>query len=89
MGENNLKVEELEKNEEKEIKKESIERNTNDNEIKKKSKKRIIIISSIIAIIVLFLIIISTIFALLNINNSNIVSGVKKEGIDVSGLSKE
>lgn len=89
MGENNLKVEELEKNEEKETKEESTENNTNDNEIKKKSKKKIIIISSIIAIIVLFLIIISTIFALLNINNSNIVSGVKIEGIDVSGLSKE
>ena len=89
MGENNLKVEELEKNEEKETKEESTENNTNDNEIKKKSKKKIIIISSIIAIIVLFLIIISTIFALLNINNSNIVSGVKIEGIDVSGLPKE
>lgn len=42
-----------------------------------------------ILIISVCFIIFSVIFAILNINNSNIVKGVKIEGIDVSGLSKE
>ena len=40
----------------------------------------------IIAIIILF---ISTIFALVNINNNKIISGISISGIDVSGLSKD
>ena len=53
---------------------------------KKFNKKKYIII----AIIVLFLIlVISTIFAFLNINNEEIISGVSIKGIAVSGLSKE
>ena len=31
----------------------------------------------------------SIIFAILNINNSNIINGIKIEGIDVSGLTRE
>ena len=58
-------------------------------EKKPKNKKRRIIILSVIGIILLLAIIFSTIFALLNINNEKIVSGVKIQGIDVSGLSKE
>ena len=42
-----------------------------------------------IAIIIVVAILFSTIFALVNINNENIVSGVYIAGIDVSGLSKE
>lgn len=52
-----------------------------------KSKKIIPIL--VLSILILLAIIISTIFAFININNRNIVSGVKIEGIDVSGLSKE
>lgn len=52
---------------------------------KKKYIKRIIIISIIALIIIIF----STIFALLNINNEKIVSGVSISGIAVSGLDAE
>lgn len=58
--------------------------------IKKEThKKKNILPIIIIGIVLLILIILSTIFALININNTNIVSGVKIEGIDVSGLSRE
>ena len=50
------------------------------------NKKAILIVTFII---IFLLILLSTIFAFININNTNIVSGVKIEGIDVSGLSKE
>lgn len=53
---------------------------------KSKKIKYILIITTIIAILIIF---ISIIFALININNSNIISGISIEGIDVSGLSKE
>lgn len=43
----------------------------------------------IIGLIVLMLAIFSIIFALMNIDNNNIINGVKIEGIDVSGLSRE
>ena len=51
------------------------------------NNKKILLI--IFLIIVFFIIMFSTIFAFININNTNIVSGVKIEGIDVSGLSKK
>ena len=53
---------------------------------KKKRKKQIIILSIIIIVIALF---VSTIFALVNINNDKIMSGISIAGIDMSGLSKE
>lgn len=56
---------------------------------KEKNNKKIIMISIILAIIAVFAILFSTIFSLININNKDIVSGVKIEGIDVSRLSKE
>ena len=59
-----------------------------ENEPKKKSKK-IIIISIIILSIIIILGILSTIFALLNINNTNIMNGINVNGIDISNLSKE
>lgn len=43
----------------------------------------------IIGLILLILAIFSIIFALMNIDNNNIISGVKIEGIDVSGLTRE
>lgn len=55
---------------------------------KPKKKKTKIVILSILGIIILLGIIFSTIFALINMNNEKIISGVKIQGIDVSGLSK-
>ena len=73
--------------------------NTKENSKKKKIKsgnieevkeqKRKIIPIIVIGIIFVAIIIFSTIFALININNTNIVSGVKINGIDVAGLSRE
>lgn len=56
---------------------------------KAKRKKRLIITGIILGIIILVGLLFSTIFALININNSKIISGVKIEGIEVSGLSKD
>lgn len=51
-----------------------------------KNKKNIKLISIVFAIII---VIFSVIFAITNINNANITKGVKIEGIDVSGLTRE
>lgn len=61
--------------------------NTGKKEKDEYKKRKIKWIVPIIIIIGIGLI--STVFALININNSNIVSGVSIKGIDVSGLSKE
>ena len=53
---------------------------------KKKRKKAIITFLILVIVIALF---VSTIFALVNINNNKIMSGISIAGIDVSGLSKE
>ena len=53
---------------------------------KKNTLKKIIISIIIVAIVAL---IFSTVFALTNINNEKIISGVTIKGIDVSGLTKE
>ena len=66
--------------------KENIEKS---NTPKEKDKKKIILASIISAIIILALLLFSTIFALINLNNNKIVSGVKIEGIEVSNLSKD
>lgn len=57
----------------------------NNNQTKSKKMSLYFIIPSIILFILLVLL--STIFALININNSNIIRGVFIQGIDVSGLS--
>ena len=73
---------------------------TEEEPIKKKCRKRKKInikkigenktlLATIIFIIILVIMIFSVIFAILNINNNNILNGVKIEGIDVSGLSRE
>lgn len=49
------------------------------------STKKIIILTALI----IFLLVLSTIFAVLNINNSNIISGVFIENINISNLTKE
>ena len=88
--ENKEKVEKVEeknkqKNKEEKIPKES----KNKEKIKayKSSKKSNLLI--IIGILLFMLAIFSIIFALINIDNNNIIDGVKIEGIDVSKLSKE
>ena len=92
MEKESLKLEEPEKkeinSEEQKNKDTEKTKNNKKSEELKKSKKGIIIIS-IIGIIIFIAIVFSTIFAIININNNNIVSGVKIEGISVSGLSRE
>lgn len=56
---------------------------------KVKSKKKHILCIVLISLVFIIGLVLSTIFAILNINNNNIVSGVKIEGIDVSGLTRE
>ena len=96
----NVKKENTEANEDKEIKEnkqEDIKKVDNfkvKEEVTTKSKhekesevsyKKILII----ALSIISLLFISTIFAILNINNSNIISGVHIENVNLSGLSKE
>lgn len=52
-------------------------------------KRKKLLIPSIVAIVIVFAIFFSTIFALVNLNQNHIISGVSIAGIDVSGLSKE
>ena len=73
------KVEESSKKLEKDIKK-------MDN---KKSKKKYIVIACIIAAVVVIGVLLSTIFALVNIENEKMISGISIEGIEVSGLTNE
>lgn len=54
-----------------------------------KKKKKALKIGVILVTILLILLFFSTIFALCNMNNSKIASGVKIEGVEVSGLTKE
>lgn len=93
--ENNKIKDNIQEIDKKDAKINKIQNNTvNLNEIKKEEKnkyknRKIKLIIPIIIIIIITLALICTIFALININNSNIVTGVSIKGIDVSGLSKE
>ena len=82
--ENNKKQEKIkqqrQKQKNKKIQKQEIIKKRN------KNKKTIKLISIVFAIIIA---IFSVIFAITNINNANITKGVKIEGIDVSGLTRE
>ena len=69
--------------------KKKIKENIKEMEKPKNKKRKKVIICVTIGIIILFLLLFSSIFALININNSKIISGVKIEGIDVSGISKD
>jgi len=85
-----IEVENIEKEE---IKKEEIKENIQVKEVntkKEKKEKRKLITTIIITIILLLSIVaFSVIFALLNINNNKIISGVTISGINVSNLTKE
>lgn len=85
MEKSNLKTKELEKNEK------ITEENQKEESVKKtvKNTKKTVLITSTVILIILVLLALSAVFAIMNINNNNIVKGVKIEGIDVSGLSRE
>ena len=70
-------------------KKQEKEMSKMENDKKKKGKRKYIVIGVIIGILLLIGLFVSTIFALVNVSNENIVNGVSIAGIDVSGLSKE
>lgn len=103
MGKGNLKWEELESKisnaPKEEIELDESEEIFKEDEINEKFKKeknkkeintKINFVPIItIGIVIILLIVLSTVFALININNTKIVNGVKIEGIDVSGLSRE
>lgn len=69
-----------------EIKEKKVQNKNIEQESNKKSNKKTFIIISIIIVVLLFL---STIFAIINMNNNNIVKGVYIENANVSGLSKD
>ena len=85
MEKSNLKTREFEKNEK------ITEENQKEESVKKtvKNTKKNVLIASAVILIILVLLALSVVFAIMNINNNNIVKGVKIEGIDVSGLSRE
>ena len=88
-----VKIEEPKKEEETKFEKatdkaKKIEKHLEEMDEPKKRKKWIIPVA-IIGIILVIAIFCSTIFALVNINNEKIVSGISIAQIDVSGLSKE
>ena len=56
---------------------------------KKKSKRKYVLLAIIIAILLIIGLFISTIFALINIGNENIMNGVSINGINLSGMSRE
>ena len=55
----------------------------------KKRKKLLIKVGIVAAILFVLIIIFSVVFALMNINNSNIMKGIYINGIDMSGMSQE
>ncbi len=61
-------------------------KNAKDSKAKTKKLKKIVISIIIVALVALLF---STVFALTNINNEKIISGVTIKGIEVSGLTKE
>lgn len=65
--------------------KKEIEEMEDELKTKKRWRKPVILISVLTILIVFF----STIFALVNMNNEKMISGVTIKGIDISGLSKE
>ena len=89
---NEIIKEEEQGKEEKKNEIDSIQEKKKDNKEKKNKKnpkkkvKKIIISIIIVAIIMLLF---STVFALTNINNEKIISGITIEGVEVSGLTKE
>lgn len=76
---------EVEKTEEKEEKSEF--KIKGEARMEKKSKKGFLI--GLIIAVILLLAVLSTVFALVNINNTNILKGIKIKGIEIENLSKQ
>lgn len=55
----------------------------------KPTKKNKLIISIIVSIVLLILLMFSIIFAMINKNNETIITGIKINGIDVSGMTRD
>lgn len=87
------KINDKQKNKKEKNKKQNKEKTDNkENKNKKDKVKNIKLIKKIIisvVIVALIALVFSTVFALTNINNEKIISGVTIEGIEVSGLTKE
>lgn len=56
---------------------------------KKVSKKKYLIITIVFIVAIVIIAILSTIFGILNKFNENIISGIKINGVDVSGMTKD
>ena len=87
------KINDKQKNKKEKNKKQNKKKTDNkENKNKKDKVKNIKLIKKIIisvVIVALIALVFSTVFALTNINNEKIISGVTIEGIEVSGLTKE
>ncbi len=64
-------------------------KNSKDNKSEKKGTRKVKKIIISVIIVMLVALIFSTVFALTNINNEKIISGVTIKGVEVSGLTKE
>lgn len=78
------------KKEKKDIEK-NVDKNKEKAEVKKEKKKKRSIKKIVISIIIVAIValLFSTVFALTNINNNKIISGITINGVDVSGLTQE
>lgn len=74
-------IEKQEKNNTQEIRKEVID--------SRRKRRKILIISICVIVLIMLLLLSSTIFAFININNTNIINGIKVNEVDISNLSKE
>ena len=87
------KIENQKKSQENDIEnkynKEENKENNKDKKNEKNPKKKIKKIIISIIIVAIIMLIFSTVFALTNINNEKIISGITIEGVEVSGLTKE
>lgn len=84
---NDVQKKDVQKNE---INKEEVDiKKTNKEEIQPKKSKKSIVPIVIITILICLALFFSVIFALININNENILSGISIMNVDVSKLSKE
>ena len=69
----------------------NVDKNKEKAEVKKEKKKKRSIKKIVISIIIVAIValLFSTVFALTNINNNKIISGITINGVDVSGLTQE
>ena len=85
------KTEEKKSKKEKKDTEKNVDNNKEKAEVKKEKKKKRSIKKIVISIIIVAIValLFSTVFALTNINNNKIISGITINGVDVSGLTQE